>query len=105
TVISFTKTSTSGINVAASDGFPSKVFFNEEQCALPSVLPTNNVLFRSCCINSCDERRPGFAADTDLLILSMVSTMCFGITTDAHVMILILRMLWNLIVHGLRSDL
>ncbi|EOY06641.1 COBRA-like protein-7 precursor [Theobroma cacao] len=42
TVISFTKKSTPGINVAAGDGFPSKVFFNGEECALPSVLPTNN---------------------------------------------------------------
>ncbi|XP_022760636.1 COBRA-like protein 7 [Durio zibethinus] len=41
-VISFTKRSTPGINVAAGDGFPSKVFFNGEECALPSVLPTNN---------------------------------------------------------------
>ncbi|XVE82225.1 hypothetical protein DITRI_Ditri15bG0130700 [Diplodiscus trichospermus] len=42
TVVSFTKKSTPGINVAAGDGFPSKVFFNGEECALPSVLPINN---------------------------------------------------------------
>ncbi|XP_022723170.1 COBRA-like protein 7 [Durio zibethinus] len=42
TVISFTKKSTPGINVAAGDGFPSKVFFNGEECALPSALPTSN---------------------------------------------------------------
>ncbi|XP_010259413.1 PREDICTED: COBRA-like protein 7 [Nelumbo nucifera] len=40
-VISFTKKKTPGINVAGGDGFPTKVFFNGEECALPSVLPTN----------------------------------------------------------------
>ncbi|TYI07082.1 hypothetical protein ES332_A10G202200v1 [Gossypium tomentosum] len=42
TVISFTKKNTPGINIAAGEGFPSKVFFNGEECALPSVFPTNN---------------------------------------------------------------
>ncbi|XP_058076302.1 COBRA-like protein 7 [Magnolia sinica] len=41
TVISFTKKSTPGIDVAGGDGFPSKVFFNGEECSLPSVLPTS----------------------------------------------------------------
>ncbi|XVE65557.1 hypothetical protein DITRI_Ditri08aG0009300 [Diplodiscus trichospermus] len=41
TVISFAKKDTPGINVAAGDGFPSKVFFNGEECALPSAFPTN----------------------------------------------------------------
>ncbi|XP_028788678.1 COBRA-like protein 7 [Neltuma alba] len=40
-VISFTKKTTAGINVAGGDGFPTKVFFNGEECSLPSVLPTN----------------------------------------------------------------
>ncbi|MBA0555635.1 hypothetical protein Golob_025798 [Gossypium lobatum] len=42
TVISFTKKTTPSINIAAGDGFPSKVFFNGEECALPSMLPTNS---------------------------------------------------------------
>ncbi|KAE8714216.1 hypothetical protein F3Y22_tig00110198pilonHSYRG00021 [Hibiscus syriacus] len=40
-VISFTKKTTPSINIAARDGFPSKVLFNGEECALPSMLPTN----------------------------------------------------------------
>ncbi|XP_057957586.1 COBRA-like protein 7 [Malania oleifera] len=38
-VISFTKKTTPGINVAGGDGFPTKVFFNGEECSLPSVYP------------------------------------------------------------------
>lgn len=41
-VISFTKKPTPGINVAGGAGFPSKVFFNGEECSLPSVLPTSS---------------------------------------------------------------
>ncbi|GAV91051.1 COBRA domain-containing protein [Cephalotus follicularis] len=41
-VISFTKKATPGINVAAGDGFPTKVFFNGEECSLPSLLPTSS---------------------------------------------------------------
>ncbi|KAK9288387.1 hypothetical protein L1049_016843 [Liquidambar formosana] len=41
-VISFKKKDTPGINVAAGDGFPTKVFFNGEECSLPSVFPTSN---------------------------------------------------------------
>ncbi|KAL1548149.1 COBRA-like protein 7 [Salvia divinorum] len=41
-VISFTKKLTPGINVPARDGFPSKVYFNGEECALPKVLPTSD---------------------------------------------------------------
>ncbi|KAL8263409.1 hypothetical protein R6Q59_024758 [Mikania micrantha] len=40
-VISFTKKLTPGINVAGGDGFPTKVFFNGEECALPTALPTS----------------------------------------------------------------
>ncbi|KDP28211.1 hypothetical protein JCGZ_13982 [Jatropha curcas] len=40
-VISFTKEKTPGINVAGGDGFPTKIFFNGEECALPTVLPSN----------------------------------------------------------------
>ncbi|KAK4425921.1 COBRA-like protein 7 [Sesamum alatum] len=41
-VISFTKKLTPGINVAGGDGFPSKVYFNGEECSLPKLLPTSN---------------------------------------------------------------
>ncbi|XP_077214737.1 COBRA-like protein 7 [Tasmannia lanceolata] len=40
TMISFTKKATPGINVVGGDGFPSKVFFNGEECSLPLELPT-----------------------------------------------------------------
>ncbi|CAK9185814.1 unnamed protein product [Ilex paraguariensis] len=40
-VISFTKKNTPGINVARGDGFPSKVYFNGEECSLPKILPNN----------------------------------------------------------------
>ncbi|KAK4796165.1 hypothetical protein SAY86_028491 [Trapa natans] len=41
-VISFTKKSTPGINVAGGDGFPKKVYFNGEECALPTFYPTSH---------------------------------------------------------------
>ncbi|KAK3189005.1 hypothetical protein Dsin_028566 [Dipteronia sinensis] len=41
-VISFKKRDTPGINVPAGDGFPTKVFFNGEECSLPSIYPTSN---------------------------------------------------------------
>lgn len=40
-VISFKKHNTPGINIPAGDGFPSKVYFNGEECSLPSILPTS----------------------------------------------------------------
>lgn len=40
-VISFTKKGTPGINVAGGDGFPTKVYFNGEECSLPSIIPSN----------------------------------------------------------------
>ncbi|KAK6138785.1 hypothetical protein DH2020_027471 [Rehmannia glutinosa] len=40
-VISFTKKLTPGINIPAGDGFPTKVYFNGEECSLPKVLPTS----------------------------------------------------------------
>ncbi|KAL0435930.1 UNVERIFIED_CONTAM: COBRA-like protein 7 [Sesamum radiatum] len=41
-VISFTKKKTpAGINVARRDGFPTKVYFNGEECSLPTMLPSN----------------------------------------------------------------
>ncbi|KAL6970246.1 COBRA-like protein 7 [Sarracenia purpurea var. burkii] len=41
-VISFTKKNTPGINVAGGDGFPTRVYFNGEECSLPMLLPTGN---------------------------------------------------------------
>ncbi|CAM8975084.1 unnamed protein product [Rhodiola kirilowii] len=38
-VLSFTKKQTPGIIVPAGDGFPTKVFFNGEECSLPTYLP------------------------------------------------------------------
>ncbi|CAI9267812.1 unnamed protein product [Lactuca saligna] len=46
-VISFNKKLTPGIDVAGGDGFPVKVFFNGEECALPRVLPTSGGFRRS----------------------------------------------------------
>ncbi|WJX23461.1 COBRA-like protein 7 [Trifolium repens] len=42
-VILFTKKNKDEINVAGGDGFPSKVFFNGEECSLPSVYPSNGL--------------------------------------------------------------
>ncbi|XVE80314.1 hypothetical protein DITRI_Ditri14bG0129800 [Diplodiscus trichospermus] len=41
-VISFTKKQTPGIHVQHGDGFPTKVFFNGEECALPDDFPRNS---------------------------------------------------------------
>ncbi|KDP27873.1 hypothetical protein JCGZ_18953 [Jatropha curcas] len=41
-VISFTKKGIPAVNVAAGDGFPTKVFFNGEECSLPKIFPTSN---------------------------------------------------------------
>ncbi|KAK3027740.1 hypothetical protein RJ639_042480 [Escallonia herrerae] len=41
-VVSFKKKNTPGINVVAGDGFPTKVFFNGEECAIPRVLPSSS---------------------------------------------------------------
>ncbi|KAL5097905.1 hypothetical protein RYX36_002232 [Vicia faba] len=42
-VISFRKGKNDEINVVGGDGFPSKVFFNGEECSLPSVFPSNGL--------------------------------------------------------------
>ncbi|KAG0489770.1 hypothetical protein HPP92_006633 [Vanilla planifolia] len=39
-VISFTKSKTPGIDVLSGQGFPSKLFFNGEECSLPDRMPT-----------------------------------------------------------------
>jgi len=41
------KKDTPHIKVAQGDGFPSKVFFNGEECALPNKLPIINGATRS----------------------------------------------------------
>ncbi|GMH19905.1 hypothetical protein Nepgr_021746 [Nepenthes gracilis] len=41
-VISFSKKTTPGINVADGDGFPVKVYFNGDECSLPGIFPTSS---------------------------------------------------------------
>lgn len=41
-VLSFKKRDTPGINVVGGDGFPTKVYFNGEECSLPTIYPTSN---------------------------------------------------------------
>ncbi|XP_071694601.1 COBRA-like protein 7 [Rutidosis leptorrhynchoides] len=41
-VISFTKKNLPKIDVANGDGFPTKVFFNGEECALPGIIPISD---------------------------------------------------------------
>lgn len=40
-VISFKKKYTPGIDIVAGDGFPKKVFFNGEECVIPTIFPTS----------------------------------------------------------------
>ncbi|PKI40165.1 COBRA-like protein 7 isoform X2 [Punica granatum] len=40
-VILFTKKTTPNINIVHGDGFPTKVTFNGEECAIPTILPSN----------------------------------------------------------------
>lgn len=46
-VISFTKKGLRGIDIKGGDGFPTKVFFNGEECALPKRIPLANAAHRS----------------------------------------------------------
>ncbi|KAF3322730.1 COBRA-like protein 7 [Carex littledalei] len=39
TVVSFTKKTTPGINIISGGGFPSKVYFNGDECSLPTMFP------------------------------------------------------------------
>ncbi|KAI3963006.1 hypothetical protein MKW92_021350 [Papaver armeniacum] len=39
-VISFSKKKTPGLHITAGDGFPRRVVFNGEECALPNILPS-----------------------------------------------------------------
>lgn len=41
-VISFTKKHTPGINILKGDGFPTKVIFNGEECAMPDHIPSGS---------------------------------------------------------------
>jgi len=47
TVISFKKKNIRGLNIANGDGFPTKLYFNGEECALPKVLPKRSSSHRS----------------------------------------------------------
>lgn len=42
-VVSFTKKNKPTINVVEGDGFPTKVFFNGEECSLPDIIPVSGV--------------------------------------------------------------
>lgn len=42
-VVSFTKKETPGISIVKGDGFPTRVYFNGEECSLPTEFPTGNV--------------------------------------------------------------
>lgn len=67
-VISFSKKHTPGINIQKGDGFPSRVLFNGEECALPLEIP-----------------RPGNAGHhsrTNLLAVIFVTVMTFVLITD-----------------------
>ncbi|KAF7054183.1 hypothetical protein CFC21_061907 [Triticum aestivum] len=46
-VLSFTKKLTPDIDVVAGDGFPTKVFFNGDECAMPQRLPIKSGGFRT----------------------------------------------------------
>ncbi|KAG9146727.1 hypothetical protein Leryth_005063 [Lithospermum erythrorhizon] len=46
-VISFAKKGTKVIDIPAGDGFPTKVFFNGEECAIPKTFPKKNGAIRS----------------------------------------------------------
>ncbi|PHU13017.1 COBRA-like protein 10 [Capsicum chinense] len=46
-IISFVKKHTPRINIQGGDGFPSKVFFNGEECALPPEFPKSTAAFKS----------------------------------------------------------
>ncbi|RCV45196.1 hypothetical protein SETIT_9G434000v2, partial [Setaria italica] len=46
-VLSFTKKLTPGINIVSGDGFPTKVFFNGDECAMPQRIPKSSSGFRT----------------------------------------------------------
>ncbi|RLM84671.1 brittle stalk-2-like protein 8 precursor [Panicum miliaceum] len=64
-VLSFTKKTTPGIDVVAGDGFPSKVFFNGDECAMPLRIPSQSAANRGGIITML----LGLAASALLLLL------------------------------------
>ncbi|XP_050215496.1 COBRA-like protein 10 [Mercurialis annua] len=50
-VISFTKKQTPGINIPRGDGFPKRVLFNGEECALPTRIPIKSGGSKSVAVN------------------------------------------------------
>lgn len=64
-VISFTKKNIPNINVAAGDGFPTKLYFNGEECSLPKLLPT-----------SSSSRISSFTVTTSILAAVVVLCWC-----------------------------
>ncbi|KAL5978382.1 hypothetical protein ACLOJK_029499 [Asimina triloba] len=69
-VISFTKRRTPGLNIVAGDGFPKKVFFNGEECALPSEYPQSR------------GHRSSPAAAAALLPIILITALVFVLTTE-----------------------
>ncbi|XP_043705501.1 COBRA-like protein 10 [Telopea speciosissima] len=68
-VISFSKKKTPGINIVKGDGFPTKVYFNGEECSLPTVFPKSD-----------GHRSSHFS----LLPLIFLTIMTFVFMTDHH---------------------
>lgn len=66
-VISFSKKHTPGINVPAGDGFPQKVFFNGEECAVPTQIPLKSTAQKS---------------HVNLFILAIITVMTLLLITD-----------------------
>ncbi|XP_011095341.1 COBRA-like protein 10 [Sesamum indicum] len=64
TVISFTKKGAPDIDVLRGDGFPSKVFFNGEECALPKQLPKRS-----------DAHRPAAVGRLPQVLLSLLTVL------------------------------
>lgn len=61
-VISFTKKKTPGLNIKRGDGFPTRVFFNGEECALPTQIP----------LGSAGKTRVSFVSALLVALLSFV---------------------------------
>ncbi|KAJ4981647.1 hypothetical protein NE237_032484 [Protea cynaroides] len=68
-VISFSKKKTPGINIVRGDGFPSKVYFNGEECDLPTVFPKASDAHRSL---------------VSLLPILFLTAMTFVLLTNLH---------------------
>lgn len=65
-VISFTKKHTPDINIVRGDGFPTKVFFNGEECSLPTEFPKGD----------------GHQSHVNLLPVIFLITVTFVLMTD-----------------------